>query len=64
VTLFFEQFKEIDRLVDEIDYGEEVDDIPLCYRTKSMFLPTVLKRKLNDNLKEKMKRIENSYTLS
>ncbi len=38
---------------DGIDYGEEDDDTPLCFRTRSMFVPSFLKRKLNDNLQLK-----------
>ncbi len=52
----FEQLEEIDRLVDEIDYGDEDDDLPLCYRTNSMFLPKFFKPRLNENLELKISR--------
>ncbi len=39
---------------DGIDYGEEDDDTPLYFRTRSMFVPSFLKRKLNDNLQLKI----------
>jgi hypothetical protein len=53
--------RDLERLVDEIDYGEEPDDdefLKKC-RTKSMFkvfIPKFLKRKLNENLELKITR--------
>ena len=55
-NLTFDQLEEIDRLVDEIDHGDEVDDLPVVYRFKSMFLPKFLKRRLTENLEFKISR--------
>jgi hypothetical protein len=50
--------RELDRLVDEIDYGEPDDDETLkIWQTKSMFIPKFLKRKLNENLELKITKI-------
>jgi hypothetical protein len=51
-NLILEQLEEIGNIV----YGDEDDDLPLCYRTKSMFLPNFLKLRLNENLELKISR--------